>query len=69
MIQLTRFNGKKVVINAELIQMVEHTPDTIIVLSNGEKILVKETMEMVTERVIEYQRLVHNPQLPLHTGE
>jgi flagellar protein FlbD len=69
MIQLTRFNGKKLVINADLIQMVEHTPDTMIVLSNGEKILVKDSVEVVVRKVIEYKRLVHNPQLPLEFGE
>jgi flagellar protein FlbD len=69
MIQLTRFNGKRLIINADLIQMVEHTPDTIVVLSNGEKILVKEPVDVVVQRVIEYQRLVHNPHLPLNTGE
>jgi len=69
MIKLTRFNGKSLAINADLIQMVEHTPDTIIVLNNGEKILVKEPMEVVMRKVIEYQRLVHNPQLPLEFGE
>ena len=69
MIQLTRFNGKRLVINAEMIQMVEHTPDTIVVLSNGEKILVKEPVDVVVRKVIEYRRLVHNPQLPLEFGE
>jgi flagellar protein FlbD len=69
MIQLTRFNGKRLVINAEMIQMVEHTPDTVIVLNNGEKILVKETVEDVVKRVIEYKRLVHNPHLTIDFGE
>lgn len=69
MIKLTRFNGKSLAINADLIQMVEHTPDTIVVLNNGEKILVKEPMEVVMRKAIEYQRLVHNPQLPLEFGE
>jgi len=69
MIQLTRFNGKRLVINADLIQMVEHTPDTIVVLTNGEKILVKEPVEVVVRKVIEYKRLVHNPQFSLESGE
>jgi len=69
MIQLTRFNGKRLVINADLIQLGEHTPDTIVVLTNGEKILVKEPVEVVVRKVIEYKRLVHNPQFSLESGE
>ena len=69
MIQLTRFNGKRVYLNAELIQTVEGTPDTVIQLVNGERILVKESPETVVRRVILYQNQVHNPQLALDNGD
>ncbi|MCX6645096.1 MAG: flagellar FlbD family protein [bacterium] len=58
MITLTRFNGSAVVVNAELIKLVESTPDTIITLIGGDKILVKETVAEVVERVMEYRRQV-----------
>jgi flagellar protein FlbD len=69
MIQLTRFNGSKLYLNAELIQTVEGTPDTVITLTNNVKIVVKESPKTVIEKIIAYQRLVRNPQLDIHLGE
>jgi flagellar protein FlbD len=58
MITVTRLNGKPVVVNAELIRFVEQTPDTLITLTSGDKLLVKETMEEVVRRAIEYARSI-----------
>jgi flagellar protein FlbD len=69
MIGLTRFNGTKFYINAEMIQTVEGTPDTVVTLTNNVKVLVKERPETVVEKIISYQRLVHNPQLNYQAGE
>jgi flagellar protein FlbD len=69
MIMLTRFNGVKFYLNSDLIQTVEGTPDTVVTLTNGVKVLVKETPEIVAERILAYQRLVHNPHLPLKPGQ
>ena len=58
MITVTRLNGKQVVVNAELIRTVEANPDTTITLINGDHIIVKESMDQVVERSVEYgQRL------------
>ena len=56
MIEVTRFDDRAVVINADLIKFVERTPDTIVTLTTGEKILVRETPEEVVERVIVFGR-------------
>lgn len=56
MIAVTRLNGKQVVINAELIKLLESTPDTMITLLNGERILVKEPLDDVVKRAIDYGR-------------
>jgi len=56
MIDVTRFDGRHVVINADLIKYVESTPDTIVTLTTGEKILVKESARQVVESVIAYGR-------------
>lgn len=56
MIQLTRFNGRAFVLNAEQIKSVEETPDTMILLLNGEQIMVQESMAEVVRRAIEYGR-------------
>lgn len=61
MIRVTRFNGSKLYINAEMIQSVEGTPDAVITLINNVKIIVKETPEDIVEEVIKYQQKVRNP--------
>ncbi len=56
MITLTRLNGKKFVVNAELIRTVEENPDTTLTLINGDHIIVSEPMQTVVELTIEYGR-------------
>lgn len=58
MIRLTRLNGRAFVLNAEQIKSIEETPDTIILLLNGEQVTVLERMEEVVRRAIDYSRLV-----------
>lgn len=58
MITLTRLNGKKFVVNAELIRTVESNPDTTLTLINGDHIIVAEPMEDVVSLAIEYGRLL-----------
>ena len=58
MISLTRLNGRKFVLNAEIIRYIEETPDTTITTIGGEKILVKESMQQVVEQAIEYRRRI-----------
>ncbi len=55
MIQLTRLNGVPIVLNSDLIKTAESSPDTMLTLINGEKLIVRESCEDVTERVIEYR--------------
>lgn len=60
MITVTRLSGKSIVINAELIRFVEQTPDTLITLTSGDRILVKEPMDEIIRRAIEYARSIRN---------
>jgi len=55
MIRLTRLNQKPLVLNAELIAYVESTPDTLVTLSNGNRVHVRETVDQVVDRVIAYK--------------
>ncbi len=55
MIKVTRLNGKEFVVNAELIEFVEATPDTVITLVSGKKIVVRESVDQVIERVVRYK--------------
>jgi flagellar protein FlbD len=61
MITLTRLNGQTFVMNVEKIRYVEQTPDTVICCDTGEKMLVKETIQEVTQRAIEYARIIRRP--------
>jgi len=58
MITLTRLNGQPFVVNAEKIRYLEQTPDTLVCCDNGEKMMVKESLQEVIRRAIEYSRLI-----------
>jgi flagellar protein FlbD len=61
MITLTRLNGQAFVINAERIRYVESTPDTLVCCDGGDKVMVKETLQEVIRRAIDYARLIRKP--------
>jgi flagellar protein FlbD len=61
MIALTRLNGQAFVMNAEKIRYVESTPDTVVCCDNGEKMMVKETLQEVIRRAIDYARVIRKP--------
>ena len=56
MIEVTKMNGKIITLNAELIETVEETPDTVITLTSGKKILVKESRQDIKNLVILYKK-------------
>ncbi len=56
MIKVKKINGRDLIINAELIEFIEKTPDTIISMTTGKKIIVKDTCEELIKKVIEYRR-------------
>ncbi len=56
MIDVTRLNGTEIMINAELIEMVEETPDTVISLTTGKKLIVKESRQEIKSLVKSYKR-------------
>ncbi len=55
MIKVKRLNGKEFVINSELIEFVEETPDTVISLTTGKKVVVQESVEEVIEKIIAFK--------------
>ena len=56
MIEVTKLNGSKITINAELIERVEELPDTVITLTTGNKIIVKESRQEIKNLVILYKK-------------
>ena len=59
MIKVTRLNDAVMVINVEKIQSLQSTPDTVITFTNNDRIMVKEPMEEVSQRIVEYRRAVN----------
>jgi flagellar protein FlbD len=60
MIRLTRLNHKPLIINSDLIEHIETTPDTVLSLTSGQTFVVRETAEEVVERIVDYRRaLMH----------
>lgn len=55
MIELTRLNGNQMVLNSDLIKTAESSPDTMLTLINGEKLIVRESCEEIIEAVIDYR--------------
>ncbi len=55
MIRLTRLNGSTFVLNCELIESVESTPDTVVTTINGKKLVVAETIEQIVDKVVQYK--------------
>ena len=60
MIELTRLNDTKFILNAELIESIEAVPDTVIVLTTGKKLFVKENKYEIRDLVVRYKQEVFN---------
>ena len=60
-ITVTRLDGEELVVNAELIELIEATPDTHLTLQDGRKLIVKEAPDEVVARVIAYRRAAYGP--------
>lgn len=61
MICLTRFNGSRFVVNANLIKYIEETPDTIVTLRDGDRVIVKEKADTIIALTIAYVRSTRFP--------
>jgi len=60
MIHVTRLNGVRFVVNAELIEQVESTPDTVLTLTTGNNILVRESIEEIEKKVVAYRATIQS---------
>jgi flagellar protein FlbD len=58
MIKVTRLNGIVYYLNCEHIETIENTPDTVITLRDGKKLLVSESPEEIIEKIIEYKKRI-----------
>jgi flagellar protein FlbD len=68
MIALRRLNNEPVMVNPDLIEFLEATPDTVVTLTSGNKLLVRDSMDEVREKIIEFKRRIHGPAAPEGAG-
>ncbi|HWQ89476.1 MAG TPA: flagellar FlbD family protein [Desulfitobacteriaceae bacterium] len=59
MIKVTRLNDKEFAINTDLIETLEETPDTVVTLTGGNKYVVKESIEVLIERITHFRKKCH----------
>jgi flagellar protein FlbD len=61
MVRLTRLNGVPLILNSELIEHIEDTPDTVITLTTGQILRVRESADAIIDRIVEFRRRIHGP--------
>jgi flagellar protein FlbD len=59
MIVLTKLNNALIAVNSDLIQYVEETPDTVITMTNNDKVVVREGMKEIIQKVVHFRRLIN----------
>jgi flagellar protein FlbD len=60
MIKVTRLNDSTLMVNVDMIQSLQAIPETVITFTNNDKIMVKEPLEELSQRIVEYQRTVNS---------
>jgi flagellar protein FlbD len=68
MIALRRLNNEAILVNPDLIESLEATPDTVVTLTSGNKLLVRDSMDEIREKIIEFKRRIHGPEAPADGG-
>lgn len=61
MIPVTRLNSSPLILNSDLIEHIESTPDTVITLTTGQSLRVRESAEEVVQRIVEFRRSIYAP--------
>jgi len=61
MIALRRLNNQPIVVNCDLIESIESTPDTVVTLTSGNKLIVRDSLDEIRRRVIEFKREILGP--------
>ena len=61
MIRVTRLNLSPLILNSDLVEHIETTPDTVITLTTGQSLRVRESAEEVVQRIVEFRRSIYGP--------
>lgn len=59
MIEVKRLNDSILIVNSDLIEFIEATPDTLVTLTTGKKIVIKDTVDEVIKKVVQYRRSIN----------
>jgi flagellar protein FlbD len=59
MIALNRLNNQPIMVNADLIETLESTPDTVVTLTSGNKLIVRDSPEQIQHKIIAYKRAIY----------
>jgi flagellar protein FlbD len=62
MIALRRLTNQPIMVNPDLIESLEATPDTVVTLTSGNKLIVRDSMDEVRERIVEFKRRIYGPE-------
>jgi flagellar protein FlbD len=62
MILVTRLNQAPLIINSDLIEHIDVTPDTVIAMTTGQILRVRESASEVVQRIVEFRRSIHGPE-------
>ena len=61
MVSVTRLDGSAIMLNVDLIVTIERTPDTVVWLTTGDRVILRETPEEIVERITRYKQTVVGP--------
>jgi flagellar protein FlbD len=59
MIALLRLNNQQIMVNADLIETLESTPDTVVTLTSGNKLIVRDHPDEIRDKIVAYKRLIY----------
>lgn len=59
MIKITKLNKDVITVNADLIESIEANPDTALILTSGKRIVVRDSVDEIVERVLKYKKFIH----------
>jgi flagellar protein FlbD len=64
-IPLRRLNNQPIIVNCDLIESIESTPDSVVTLVSGNKLIVRDTLDEIRKKVVDFKREIYGPGKPV----